>query len=279
MNDFVNQVAVRVETIPLASVLPLDTDIMKLYMQALAYRYQSELLLLHVVDLGATSGVPDAHLPVKIYRVFEEKCLQDFTGDREKTLPATKPHENEPDSDLLVIGTRGPEDLSRMVLGSTAQEFLHEAGIPVLTIGPSVPRPEQPLRFQSIVCATDYSPEAAKACVSALSFVQNLGAQVYVCQVLPDSDGECDLAEEDLNNRFIGALQALVPEVPPEWADPECVLDYKYAADGILSVAQRVKASLIVLGTRRALRRNDSTTGLTFEVISGSPCPVLTIQG
>jgi nucleotide-binding universal stress UspA family protein len=275
MNGFGNQVAVRVEAIPLTAVSSRDADTMKLYVQALAYRYQSELLLLHVVELGSTFGDPDVSLPVKIYRVFEEQCPQNLTGNREGTPTAKRLGKAGPDPNLLVIGTRGPGDLSRMVLGSTAQEFLRQADMPILTIGPDVPIPEQPIDFESIVYATDYSPEAAKACASAFSL-----AQVYVCHVLPDPEDDCDLGEDDLNDRFLDAVEDLVPGVSPECTDPDCVLDYKYAADGILLIAQRVKATLIVLGTRRARRRfNDSTTGLAFRVISGSSCPVLNIQG
>jgi nucleotide-binding universal stress UspA family protein len=280
MNDLSNQVAMRGEAIPLAAALSPDADTMKFYVQALAYRYQAEVLLLRVVDLGSSFGASDADLPVKMYRVFEETCLQNMISGRETNSPAPELCEVEPDPNLLVIGSRGAGDLSRMVLGSTAQEFLYQADIPVFTVGPGVPRPEQPIRFQNIVYATDYSPEAAKACVSAFAFAQDLGAQAYVCHVLPDANGDCDLGEEDLYDKFIGALQALVPDVPPEWTDPECVLDSKYAADQILLVAQRVKASLIVLATRRAQQRlHNSTTGLPFQVIRGSTCPVLSLQG
>jgi nucleotide-binding universal stress UspA family protein len=140
--------------------------------------------------------------------------------------------------------------------------------------------PEHPIGFQSIVYATDYSPEAAKACVSALPLAQHFGAQVYVCHVLPDPEDDCDLSEQDLNDQFVGALRDLVSEVSPEWADLDCVLDYEFAADGILLIAQRVKANLIVLGTRRTPRCSNSFgTGLGFQVISGSSCPVLSIQG
>ena len=48
-----------------------------------------------------------------------------------------------------------------------------------------MPPPKQPINFQRIVYATDFSPEAAKACVFALSFAQDFGAHLYLCHVLP----------------------------------------------------------------------------------------------
>jgi nucleotide-binding universal stress UspA family protein len=178
-----------------------------------------------------------------------------------------------------VIGTRGHKGVARLVLGSTAEELIHQAGCPILTIGPGVPPPQLPVSFQRIVYATDFSPEAAKACVFALSFAQDFGAHLYLCHVLPDPEGSGQMNDQELNDRFVSALQRLVPDVAREWCEPECVLEHGFAADGILLLAQRVKADLIVLGTRRTSHWFDSfKTGVAFQVISGSTCPVLTIR-
>ena len=85
--------------------------------------------------------------------------------------------------------------------------------------------------------------------------------------------------DDELNARFTSALQRLVPDVAREWCEPECVLEHGFAADGILLLAQRVKADLIVSGDAQnfALVRNFKT-GVAFQVISSSHCPVLTIR-
>jgi nucleotide-binding universal stress UspA family protein len=260
--------------------MSVGTDIVKLYAQALANRYQSETLLLHVIDFGSTCGLPDAELSVNTFRVFEENCLEHMICDEEARLLRTDHPELKTDPDLMVIGTRGPADLSRMVLGATAQEFHRRHGIPVLSVGPGVPLPQQPIRFETIVYVTDYSPEAAKACIPSISFAQEVGAQAYVCHVLPDPERGYRLDEDDLNDRFMGALEAEISQVPPEWADPDCVFDHEFAADGILGIAQQVRASLIVIGMRGArLGATDPTGPLAFQVISGSACPVLSFLG
>jgi nucleotide-binding universal stress UspA family protein len=140
-----------------------------------------------------------------------------------------------------------------------------------------VPPPQNQTSFQTIVYATDFSPEAAKAFVFASSFAQDFGAHLYLCHVLPSHPHAMN--DEELNNRFIDALRMLIPDVAREWCEPECVLEHGVAADGILLLAQRVKADLIVLGTRKASHWYDNfKTGVAFQVISGSPCPVLTIR-
>ena len=83
----------------------------------------------------------------------------------------------------------------------------------------------------------------------------------------------------ELNARFGSALQSLVPDVARASCEPECVLEHGFAADGILLLAQRLKADLIVLGTRKTSHWFDNfKIGVAFEVISSSHCPVLTIR-
>jgi nucleotide-binding universal stress UspA family protein len=288
-----NQIAVTLDTILFATDFSASAETAKMYVQALAERYQSRVRLMHVVDLMGALKTSDAGVSIDFFRRLGEESLgrlkKELDSEHiraeavlcEGTDPATEilraaqtRHTN-----LLVIGTRGHKGVARLVLGSTAEELIHQAGCPILTIGPGVPPPQLPVSFQRIVYATDFSPEAAKACVFALSFAQDFGAHLYLCHVLPDPEGSGQMNDQELNDRFVSALQRLVPDVAREWCEPECVLEHGFAADGILLLAQRVKADLIVLGTRRTSHWfNNFQTGVAFQVISGSTCPVLTIR-
>jgi nucleotide-binding universal stress UspA family protein len=288
-----NQIAVSLDSILFATDFSPSAETARLYVQALGDRYQSKVRLMHVVDLGTAFKAPDAGLSIDVFRRFGEASLTRLQNElasekiRVETLlcegvdPAAEILKATHDKsvNLLVIGTRGHKGLARLVLGSTAEELIHQARCPILTIGPAVPHPKQPVGFQKIVYATDFSAEAAKACAFALSFAQDFGGHLYLCHVLPDHQEPCDLNDRELNERFTGALQRLVPDVVREWCEPECVLEHGFAADGILLLAQRVKADLIVLGTRKTSHWYDSfKTGVAFQVISGSSCPVLTIR-
>jgi len=288
-----NQIAVNLDDILFATDFSPSAATAKLYVQALAHRYQSKLRLLHVVDLGAAFKSPDAGITLDIFRRFGEESLTKLRSElvapqiyvetvlREGTDPAMEILQaaQNKSTNLLVIGTRGHKGLARLVLGSTAEELIHQAQCPILTIGPAVPPPKLPVNFQRIVYATDFSPEAAKACVFALSFAQDFGAHLYLCHVLPQQHALDPMNDQELNERFVSALQRLIPDVAREWCEPECVLEQGFAADGILLLAQRVKADLIVLGTRRTSHWYDNfKTGVAFQVISASFCPVLTIR-
>jgi nucleotide-binding universal stress UspA family protein len=288
-----NQIAVSLDQILFATDFSPSAETAKLYVQALVYRYQSQVRLMHVVDLNAAFKSPDAGVNIDIFRRYGEESLTRLRSELvsekirvdavlcEGTDTAAEILQAAQDRsiDLLVIGTRGHKGLARLVLGSTAEELIHRAKCPILTIGPAVPPPTEPINFQRIVYATDFSPEAAKACVFALSFAQDFGAHLYLCHVLPNPDGAGQMNDQELNDRFMSALRQLVPDVAKEWCEPECVLEHGFAADGILLLAQRVKADLIVLGTRRTSHWFDNfKTGVAFQVISGSSCPVLTIR-
>jgi nucleotide-binding universal stress UspA family protein len=288
-----NQIAVTLDTILFATDFSPSAETAKKYVQALAERYQSRVRLMHVVDLRGALNTSDSGVSIDFFRRLGEESLGSLKKELdsehiraeavlcEGTDPATEILRAAQDRhiNLLVIGTRGHKGVARLVLGSTAEELIHQAGCPILTIGPGVPPPQLPVSFQRIVYATDFSPEAAKACVFALSFAQDFGAHLYLCHVLPGPEGSGQMNDQELNDRFVSALQRLVPDVAREWCEPECVLEHGFAADGILLLAQRVKADLIVLGTRRTSHWFDNfKTGVAFQVISASTCPVLTIR-
>jgi nucleotide-binding universal stress UspA family protein len=287
-----NPVEVSLEKILFATDFSESAEIAKLYVQALAERYQSQVRVMHVVDLSAAFKAPDAGFSIDVFRRNGGESLSRLKSELaakrihvetllcEAMHPAAEILEAAHDgSALLVIGTRGYKGLARLVLGSTAEQLIHQASCPILTIGPAVQRPKLPLGFQRIVYATDFSPEAAKACVFALSFAQDFSAHLYLCHVLPEPAGIHQMDDYELNAGFTAALQSLVPDVAREFCEPECVLEHGFAADGILLLAERVHADLIVLGTRKTSHWFDNfKTGVAFHVISSSRCPVLTIR-
>jgi nucleotide-binding universal stress UspA family protein len=293
MTVFGNPVEVSLENILFATDFAESAEIAKHYVQALTERYRSRVRVMHVVDLSAAFKAPGAGFSIDVFRRIGGESLSRLKSEldsekmhvetvlNEATDPATEILEATEQSatSLLVIGTRGYKGLARLVLGSTAEQLIHQATCPILTIGPGVRPPKLPLSFQKIVYATDFSLEATKAGVFALSFAQDFGAHLYLCHVLPQPVGIHQMNDYELNARFTGALQKLVPDVAREWCEPECVLEHGFAADGILLLAERVKADLIVIGTRKTSHWFDNfETGVAFQVISGSHCPVLTIR-
>jgi nucleotide-binding universal stress UspA family protein len=294
MNISGKSVEVKLDNILFATDFSRSVETAQLYVKALAERYGSVVQLMYVVDLGAAFKAPDAGISIDIFRRFGEESLRRLRSEMaakniraetilcEGTDPTTEILRAAQDNsvDLLVLGTRAHKGLAKLVLGSTAELLIHRATCPILTIGPEACSPEEPLNFRKIVYATDFSAEAARAGAFTLSFARDFGAHIYFCHVSPAPDGTTQVDGQELNEEFTRALQQLVPDLTRERCEPECVLEHGYAADGILLLAHRVKADLIVLGTRLTSHWFDSfKAGVAFQVIGRAHCPVLTIRG
>jgi nucleotide-binding universal stress UspA family protein len=264
------------------------------YVEMLAHRYGSKVQLVHVVDLSAAFQVPDAGVYIDCFHknaeTHLEKMKAQFTSagvEVESTLcegdnPAkeilqiakAKP------ADLIVAGTRGQSGLARLAFGSTAEQLVHHAECPVLAVGPDVKSSGPFGTFGRIVYATDFSPEAAKAAAFAFSLAQDSSAHIYLCHVIPAANHHHRFNDQELTEQFMSALKQLIPDIVPECCEPECIVEHGYAADGILLLANRIHADLIILGTRRLSHWFDTLkTGVAYEVIRAATCPVLTVRG
>jgi nucleotide-binding universal stress UspA family protein len=179
------------------------------------------------------------------------------------------------DADLIVLGTTSKQGLTKLALGSTAEEVIRAANCPVLTVGPHVRRPlDEAIAFQTIVYATDFSAQAAKGADLALGLGMSEGTRVYLCHVAPDKAATTGGNDD----QSMSSLKALVPALSPCWCEPECVVEHGKASEAILALAKRVNADLIVLGARKASFWVEFVrTGLTPALLAAATCPVLTV--
>jgi nucleotide-binding universal stress UspA family protein len=184
----------------------------------------------------------------------------------------------EDEVDVIVAGTQSKSGVKRLILGSTAEQLIRNAECPVLTVGPNAKPPgDAPLVFQTIVYATDFSAEAAKAAVYALSFAQDSGARLYFCYVL-GLQTATSWRREFLDGPFQSALKRMIPESSYDWCNPDCVVEHGDAAQAILELAERVQADLIMLGARKAsFWLTHIERGLTPDLLAQATCPVMTV--
>jgi nucleotide-binding universal stress UspA family protein len=181
--------------------------------------------------------------------------------------------------DLIVLGTHSKSSLKRFVMGSTAETIMRTATRPVLTIGPRVKplTPHDPL-FRNIVYATDFSPQSVRAAAFAKDLAQDSGAHLYLCHVLRRSNSDAD-RQEALDSAFLAHLERIELEHSCDWCTTESVLEHGDAAQGILELAAKVHADLIVLGPRKSsYLLTHVEHGVTLDVVANAECPVLTVN-
>lgn len=287
------RVSVSIKNILFASDFSSASDSAAAYAKALALNYRSSVEIVHVFDPSVVTSYLEAilGLPVKERRHISNETLEqvqrDFAAagiDAHTSLPEShRPHTailalaKEHDTDLIVAGTHSRWGLERLVVGSTAEDLIRNAFCPVLTVGPHAQQPpDGPLVFRSIVYATDFSAEAAKAAVFALSFAQDSGAHLYFCYVARAQDTPAERKAHD--TAFRASLKRMIPESSYEWCTPEAVVEHGDASEAILDLAERVHADLIVLGARNAtFWLTHVEHGLTPDLLAEATCPVMTV--
>lgn len=180
--------------------------------------------------------------------------------------------------DLIVIGTHGWRGLQRMLLGSTAELILRGAICPVLSVGPHVSTAErQPDYIDRILFATDLTQQTEYAVSYAFSLAHERCSHLTFLHVLgkdsrvPDRSRVMEYCERE--------LRGLMPSDAGAWCDPQFVVMEGDPAEDILNFANTDNSDLIVLGLPRdKVFSTHFHTGVTYSVVSGATCPVLTVR-
>jgi nucleotide-binding universal stress UspA family protein len=193
--------------------------------------------------------------------------------------------------DLVVIGTHGRTGLSKVVLGSVAEDIFRNASCPVLTVGPSSdwdwPRREVGAE-KAILFATDFGDASLKALPYAVSIANRSRSKLFLLHVAklvtqtdqtPMFGSALERAEEECRESSVKRLKELIRD--DLQIDHEIRVAFGLPVDRILGEVASSAAGLIVLGLHRKSRfipsgHLPSTTA--YEVVLGARCPVLTVR-
>jgi nucleotide-binding universal stress UspA family protein len=179
--------------------------------------------------------------------------------------------------DLIVLGTRGRTGLGRALLGSAAEEILHQAPCPVLTVGPHINLwSEEYGKMKEILFATDLASDHPAAAPYAVSLAQENEAHLVFLHVIENAKSN-ELKEAEKKER---KLERLVPPGAELACEPAYIVEHGPAAEKILDVARRRHTDMIVLGARPAgWLATHFNAGTVHQVVAEATCPVLTIRG
>jgi len=186
--------------------------------------------------------------------------------------------------DMIVIGTSGRTGVSRLLLGSVAEEIFRRASCAVLTVGPHVSKEtDRRLEMKEILYATDFSPESLAALPYAVSLAQEHVARLTLLHVVGEPKvGELVHAEQYAES-ISRQLRNLMPPEAEAWCAPKYVVEHGPEADKIMEVAIALGADLIVLGVRSAEGAMGTAThisqSIAHRVVTQARCPVLTVRG
>jgi nucleotide-binding universal stress UspA family protein len=188
--------------------------------------------------------------------------------------------------DMLVLGTHGRTGIRKLFMGSVAEKMFRRAVCPVVSVGPNVSRkPNDEIRFNHILFATDFSRQSLAALPYALSLAEEDQAQLVMLHVIEQptaSIPDFEAVTASLTRR----LKALVPPEAEPWCRAECLIEFgrksASAAELILQVARDKAADLIVLGVspvQAKLGLGTHFANTTTQILTQGTCPVLTVRG
>ncbi|MEO8593257.1 MAG: universal stress protein [Candidatus Solibacter sp.] len=266
------------------------------YARELALRFQSELILTHVLaplhsEFRAVQAAGSMLLDV--YRTRTASAEQELAGFETDALeglrvrrivlhgdPATKIVElaHEEKVDLITMPTHGYGPFRRFILGSNTAKVLHDADCPVWTGVHIEELRTVAVPFQKILCAVDLGPQSARALAWAswlqkafqgqLTLIHAIAAHAEVGDE-PDLSwlsGIREIAEEELLRlqREVGA-------------EADVLLEAGEPARVICSAAARVGAGTVVIGRGSAAGNFGRLRTNSYAIVRQSPCPVVSV--
>jgi nucleotide-binding universal stress UspA family protein len=186
---------------------------------------------------------------------------------------------------LAVVGTHGRGGMTKLLLGSVAEEIFRISDCAVLTVGP---QEDPPLlthgRFHSIVYATDFSNASRLSLPYAIALARESEARLTLLHVVDGNSLAAMYLQTQLQEESRKSLREMLPESAMLPSAPDFEVTSGYPAEEILRVADLKKADLIVLGVHKSSGWRARTSahlpwGTAHTVVCHAKCPVLTARG
>ena len=183
--------------------------------------------------------------------------------------------------DVIVLGMTG-KDRRRGLSGWIAEQVLRDAPCPTLIV-PKAFAAATP-RFDSILCAVDFSPASLAAIDEALRLASTGGRHLTLLHVINESDNRPWLQHGWESTReyyperravMLDKLRFLVPAAERGVVSTEVVVGEP--ARAILRTAAALDASLLVIGAGGRTRIGSRLFGKTGTVLRDAQCPVLAV--
>jgi nucleotide-binding universal stress UspA family protein len=261
---------------------------------AIARRYQSNIYIANVIEEVPVTSVPMDTMPsdTERDRKHAEKRMNEFLKFNSfldiKSEIILEPGfvwsvvqkiVEDHKIDMVVLGTHGRGTISRLFMGSIAEQIFRHATCPVMTIGPHVkPTLGQYDRVERILFATDFSAGSSHALQYALSFAEERDARLILLHVVQPPGVPVDITEQLLSESEV-KLRSLMPAEAMPVKRPVFVSLIGAPADMILKLADSEQIDLIVMGMHKPRAfANHWPFEVAGRVIANTFCPVLSVR-
>ena len=285
------------------------------YAAALAHRFESELILVHVLEplsLDYSMVDPDRSLFDNVLEIRRQRAREQIDafawdvsnafrilaeGDAADQILAAASRQN---ADLIVMPTRGRSRIRRFIVGSVTAKVLHDSAIPVWTgVHLDYEQNFPELRLQKVLCAVDFGPQTTAVLKSgahlALAFDASVSL-VHVVSVMETSDfvrsapavgrgshrrcNSADLAasRESVVRELLRSVEdRLRMLVRGAGIDAQCYIEHGDAHKAVPAKAHEIGADLIIIGRGCSQDVAGRLRAQAYGIIRQAPCPVLSV--
>jgi nucleotide-binding universal stress UspA family protein len=256
------------------------------FVEAMAGRFDAELILLHVAEPVPYYGLPESieHLEKRLvafrreeFRYYRVRRVLDKGDDAAERILELSRAEN---VDLIMMPTHGFGPYRRFILGSVTAKVLHDADCAVWT---GVHLEEAPaieeMHIRNVVCAIDLNPVSERVLGWARQITSEYQAALHVVHATPayetrparyfDADLRAELAAE--------AEEQVFQLLEAQHVQAEIDVQGGEVANVVSCTAQRLHADLVVIGRSSESGLVGRLRANAYSIIRQSPCPVISV--
>lgn len=168
---------------------------------------------------------------------------------------------------MIITGGGRPATVRRWLVGSVAEAVVRRAAMPVwVTRGRTA-------ETNALLCPVDLSPPSIRSLEVAITLARLLGAPLRVLRVLPESEGDAELAESNARR----SVQTELGRHDLSGVTAEVVIARGNAAERIVEAASQ--AGVLIIGSRGFDPFMPDWAGpVTTRALRHSVCSILTIR-
>jgi nucleotide-binding universal stress UspA family protein len=257
------------------------------YVNALAARFNAEVILLHVREL-----------PMEYYGSFEDAIDEELQNRLAHFVQAEMEGRNieriflhgnaaakiletaeQRQADLIVMPSHGYGPFRRFILGSVTAKVLHDSPIPVWTgVHMEEESSTEPYQISNVVCAIDLQGQEKRILEWASKVATEYDARLTIVHVIPSAESRPGMYFNcELNLALLDSAREQIAQLLDQVAiKADTCVHAGEVAKVVREAAERHRADLLLIG-----RAEPSIIGRlrteAYAITRESPCPVLSV--
>jgi nucleotide-binding universal stress UspA family protein len=243
----------------------------------LARHFRSEIILLHAESSLSDNGLGelDPALRHELDGISIRRLL--LKGDPAREIAQVARDEN---VDLIAMGTHNHGALYRLLLGSVAEQVLHESACPVWIDAEYSAAPAAQFAIHNVLCALDLGPYSGQTLLRASAIATEFGARLTLVHVTPavDTFGPGgSYAVPGWKDELVSFAAMQIAKLQQEaGTDAKVNIGSGDVLKAVNQTAEQSKSDLMVLGHLPPVGHM-GTVRAGYGIITGAHIPVLSL--